>query len=512
MRLHKLTSVLFLSAALVVGASALGTASAEAQSQSGVKAEIASIKASLSELQKASVSLPTLSQAVAELSSTLAVLEEKVAAQGRAAQSNPGAFEELDALKGQVGRLRTEVEYLRTGIANVEQPAVQSGAGGSAIYAKGMRISTEDGRYEMTLGGYVNARYELQVPEDFSGLDKAGFEMRRSRFNLSGKLGDNDLHYTVQTELAQSGTPLLDYYVDWQFTKEISVRAGQSKLPYTRSFLVDGQNRVFHELALSQDLQRYDRDIGVWAIGAVFDEKLRYHGGVSNGSGLNTNNSNIDLTLSLRLESALMGEYIKAGMGDVAGTETAALTVGAAVVHDLVPVPSILSGIEVGSRDVDADGINDNIRVISTAVDAQYRHKGFDLLVEATWRHERWGAILEHDENRDLSDVVAASSSGHRNYLGFSAEASYFVMPKRLLVGARVSHGRLPVLLLSGRTVLAPPRTQRALQFDGIVQLYHRGSRSLGLSYSLTNFNAKDAPDPDNDISHAMILEVQVEL
>lgn len=505
MRLQKLSSALFLSAAFIVG-----IPSAQAQSQPTVKAEIAEIKASLSELQKASVSLPTLSQAVAEMSSTLAQLEQQVATQGN--QSNDEANEKLDSLSEKLGQLRTEVEYLRTGIANIEQPAAVSGGGGSATRADGLQISTEDGRYSMSLGGHINARYQLQVPEDFSGLDDAGFQMRRARLAFQGQLGDKDLNYVISTELAGDESPLLDYFVDWRYRKDVILRVGQSKLPYTRSYLVAGRHRVFHELSLTQDLQRYDREIGVWALGSLLDDKLRYHGGLSNGSGPNRTNSNIDLAASLRIEGTLLGDTIGLGMGDIAGTSKPALTVGAAVVHDLVPVPTILSGLEVGSRDVNADGINDNVRVVSSVIDAQFRYKGFDAMIEGTWRHERWGAILDHDDNRDISNVIAASSSGRRNYLGLTAEASYFLMPKFLLVGARVSHGRLPLLGLSGRNFINPPRTQRAMQFEGIVQMYHRGSRSLGLSYSLTNFNEKDAPDPDNDIAYAMILEAQFEL
>ncbi len=507
MHFSKLATSLALALGLATASSA-----AFAQSKTGVQAELDAIKAELVTLREVAASAPTMAQAVQELSSKLARLETEIDAKTRAADSMPDAIASIDVLKEQVTVLQTELEYLRTAIANVEQPAVVSTGGGAAEYDDGMKFTTGDGRYEMTIWGYLQPRFQMDVPEDFSSVDATGFQLRRARVGLRGKIGSERLRYQSLVELTGSGTPLLDYFMDMRYREELTVRVGQSRLPYTRSFLAEPNQRAFFELSTTQDAQRYDRDLGVYALGRVLDGRLRYQAGVANGAGPNARNTNIDMAVSARVEGVVLGEYIAPGSGDIEGSDELRLTVGGAFVHDLVQMPFSLAGIDVENRDVDGDGIADNVRVLSSAIDAQLRYKGWDLSLEGTWRHERWGSILQHDDNSNIAAAVDASGNGHRNYLGFTAEASYFVLPSRLLVGTRVSHGRLPLLGLGGRSLEEPPPAQRALQIDGLVQLYRDGYRRVGFMYSMINYNAKNGSDPANDISHSFMLEAQLVL
>tara|TARA_R110002073_G_scaffold142117_6_gene293863 strand:+ start:17398 stop:18924 length:1527 start_codon:yes stop_codon:yes gene_type:complete len=508
MHFSKLATSLALALGLVT-ASGVATA----QPKGSVQAELSAIKAELASLQEVAASAPTMAQAVQELSSKLARLETEIDAKMRAAESMPDAILAIHALQEQVVALQTDLEYLRTSIANIEQPAaVSSGGGGGAVYDDGMKLTTGDGRYEMTIGGYLQPRYQMDLPEDFSSVDRAGFQLRRARIGLRGKVGSDRLRYQTLVDLTSSGTPLLDYFMDMKYREELTVRVGQTRLPYTRSFLVEPHQRAFFELSATQDAQRYDRDLGVWALGNVLDGKLRYHAGVANGAGANTANTNIDMVVSARVEGVVLGAYIPPSAGDVEDSDELRLTVGGAFVHDLVQMPSTIAGIDVENRDVDGNGVIDNVRAVSSAIDAQMRYKGWDVALEATWRHERWGSILRHDDNSSLASAVDASSDGVRNYLGFTAEASYFVLPKRVLLGARVSHGRIPLLGLGGQRLEDAPPAQRALQVDGLVQLYRDGYRRVGFMYSMLNYNAKDGLDPADDISHSFMLEAQLVL
>jgi hypothetical protein len=485
-----------------------------AQPAPTLRAEIETIKTELASLREAVANAPTLAAALQDMSTKLVVLEQELAKSARLNESVPQVIDELDALKQGVRKLEEEVEYLRTGIANIEQPAVSTGGGAEHKAGKGMTWSTGDGLYSLSLGGYLHVRHQTELPEDMSTLDSAGFRVRRGRVTMKGQAGSERLSYGLGLEFTKSSAPLLDYYMDMRYSDELKVRVGQAKVPYTRSFLASSKVQNFHELNKTQNLQRYDRDIGVWALGKFLDGRLRYHAGLSNGSGKNVSNDNIDLAAAARVEGVALGEYIKPGFGDVNNTQEPALTVGLALVHDLVRLPEEVAGIEVGNRDVDGNGIDDNIRVISTALDAQFRLKGLDLFLEGTWRHESWGTIVEHTDNGDLADAIKASSSGRRNYLGITAEASYFILPERLSAGARLSHGRMPLLGLSGRSLssASAPLAQRAMQLDAIVQLYRDGYRRVGLSYNMLNYNEKGAADPANDIGHTFIVEAQLVL
>src|SRR5690606_3865225 len=141
------------------------------------------------------------------------------------------------------------------------------------------------------------------------------------RISASGHVHDPRLQFKLLAELGDDGAPLRDYYLDYQFSKELALRAGQSKLQFVRSFLTSSRRLAFLERSIAVDALRYDRDVGVWLHGALFGDRLRYHGGVSNGSGAGRLNDNIDFVSMLRVESAVLGDHFSPAFGDVHGTE-----------------------------------------------------------------------------------------------------------------------------------------------------------------------------------------------
>lgn len=490
------------------GAILASTAVSSAQSKSSVNAEIAAMKAEIETLKAAAANSPAFAQALQEMSSKLVVLEQELAKSRRLNESVPQLIQENDRLSETVRAMERDIEYLRTNIADIEQPTVTTGGGAEHMPGMGMQFASTDGKYTLAVGGQLHTRYQMQLPRDASTIDSAGFQVRRGRIGLRGNAGQR-LSYEMTAEFANDGPALLDYYMDMYYRPELTIRLGQTKVANSKSYLSMGFANIYHELNATQERQRFDREIGVWALGSVWNDRIRYNAGVSNGSGPNSLNDNIDLVTSARVGGAVVGEYIAPGFGDVHHTPEPALTVGLAVAHDLVRLPDEIGGVSIGNTDVDGNGIDDNIRVLSSAIDAQFRFQGLEVFLEGTWRHERWGTITEHSDNGDLATLINPSNSGRRNYLGFTGEVSYFVIPHRLLVGTRVSHGRLPLLGLSGLDLPAVP-ADRAVQIDGIVQLYRDGYRRIGLSYGLLNYNAKNGPEPANDITHRMVIEAQL--
>lgn len=488
-----------------------GNSMARAQGTTTLRAEIDAIKAELANLQAVAAAAPTMAQAVQELSSKVVVIEQELAQNGSLRESIPGAVVKIDEIESELVALRTDLEYLRTSIANIEQPAASGGGGGIDRSPAGWSWAAADGRYKLALTGYFQARYETQLPSNLDTQDTSTFRARRARVGLQGALGEK-LSYALSFELTTPSVPLRDFYMDMKYSDAFNVRIGQAKLPFMRSFLASSRDRDFLELSELQERVRYDRDLGVWAMGQVLGGKLRYAGGVSNGSGGNSLNDNVDMLLTARVEGVAMGDYIRAGFGDHAGTQTPSLTLGLAGAHDLARPGQTVSGIELGNRDVDGDGVLDNVRVMSAVVDAQFRYRGFEAFVEGHYRHERWGTILDHEDNSDLADLIKPSDAGRRNYLGFSAQASYFILANTLEAGSRVSHGRLPLLGVGGQDFSAPPKAQRLLQTDVFVQMWREGYRRVGMTYSLINYNEIDAPDPADDMKHQIIVEAQLVL
>jgi hypothetical protein len=164
--------------------------------------------------------------------------------------------------------------------------------------------------------------------------------------------------------------------------------------------------------------------------------------------------------------------------------------------------------VVVAPRPVDADGTPDNVRVISSSADLAARWRGFELAVEAYWRHERWGTILDHSDNAALRAAIQSDADGVRNYLGGYGALTYAPAAGGLLVGARVAETRLALLGVGGRALERRPLTDRLLEVDLTVQLIQAGTRTLGLDYTFFDYGAAGV-DPAGDRSHRLILEYQ---
>ncbi len=497
----------------VVGAVVLCTAplTADAQTKptvSSLAAEVEALRAEVAELKAAAATVPTLAQAVEDIDAKLAVIQQDIETLRAQQKSIPDATAAIDGLGARVASLEEEVKGLRGRMAEVERPGVKSepAAGGVGGVASGLGVS-----------GYTQFRGQLKLPSGFDDIDESTLRIRRARLGVAGKLGgDGDLSYKVVFSLIKSPAAL-DYYLDYKVMPELSVRAGQYKTQFTRSFTTSSTKLAFVDRSGAIESFRYDRDLQIGVHGRLLDDRLAYHVAVGNGAGLNDVNDNIDFDQTVRVQYGALGKVFKEAEGDVGGTDEPALVVGASFVHDLTPVPSTVSGLVDAdgdpvqiNTDVDDDKDHDNVRVMSVGVDAAFRYMGVG--VEAEWflRRESWGTIL--GQNPELEDALDAIGGGGetRNYQGFYGQATYMVLPKRLMVGARFAQSRLPLLAVGGRSSKVPGAS-RLQEVDVLVQLYDDrfGGRALGLNYTFFNLDANGGADPNGDKSHRIILETQ---
>jgi hypothetical protein len=314
----------------------------------------------------------------------------------------------------------------------------------------------------------------------------------------------------VQLEVAESGAPALDYFLDYELAPELSVRVGQDKIYFARIWWASDSEIDVLERPASIDALRYDRDVGVWIHGELLDGRLYYHAGASNGSGPNSRNDNIDLVWMARANVQVLGEVFEPFVRNLTRDAAPQLTVGAGVTHDLVRVPDNIAGIPVGNRDVDADGVGDNVRMWNLSADAVLRWNGLELAVEGIWRQERWGTILGHSDNDVLADAIDADFEGHQNYLGGYVHASYALIVDTLQVAARAGHSRVTLLGVGGRRINAVPPGDRLFEGNAQVRWFIGPNLTAGLSYTLFNYNASQGSDPDGDIDHVLIGQGQL--
>lgn len=473
-----------------------------------LRAEIDAVKKELAELRSMAVQSQTVSQSVQELSSKVSALEQELDKLRRQQAASPEVVSGLDTIGTRLDAIERDVESLRTQVADVEQPSA-SASGGAVDWDGGFKWASSDGNYALKLGGFVQPRLQLRLPESFDTISESTFRLRRARLAASGNLGGEELTWKMQAELGVDAAPALDYFLDYEFAPELAVRAGQDKVFFTRTWWASDASIDVLERPAAIDGLRYDRDIGVWVHGWLAD-RLYYHAGVSNGAGPNKRNDNIDVAALIRLEAMVVGDKFEPMIKNLEAKPELQLLVGVGAVHDLVRVPETIAGIEVTNRDVDSNGTLDNVRVWSSSFTAAARIEGLELMTEGIWRHERWGTILDHSDNAQLDEAVRPSASGHRNYLAGFLHASYVLVAKHLQAAARVGHNRVALLGVGGGGPSSVPPGDRLFELNGQLRYFHNDNLSLALSYTLSNYNATRGPDPSGDIDHLFIGQAQL--
>ena len=473
-----------------------------------LKAEIDAIKKELTELKATAAQSQTVSQSVQELSTRVAALEQELDKLRRQQAASPEVVSGLDAIGSRLDAVERDLEGLRTQVAGMEQPNA-SASGGAVEWDGGFKWASSDGDHTLKLGGFVQPRIQMRLPESADTISESTFRLRRGRLLASGHLSGEELTYKLQAELTVDAAPALDYYLDYEFMPELAVRAGQDKVYFTRAWWASDATLDLLERPAAIDALRYDRDIGVWLHGWVAD-RFYYHAGMSNGAGPNKRNDNIDVAALLRLEAMVLGDRFEPLIKNLEAKPDLQLLLGVGLVHDLVRVPETIAGIEVANRDVDSNGTLDNVRVWSSSFTAAARIAGLELMTEGIWRHERWGTILDHSDNAALDEAIRPDTSGHRNYLAGFLHASYVLVPKHLQGALRVGHNRVALLGVGGGGPTAVTPGDRLFELNGQVRYFHNDNLSAGVSYTLTNYNATSGPDPTADIEHLFIGQAQL--
>jgi hypothetical protein len=482
--------------------------------------ELEALRVRVDELSAGAAAAGAAAEQAQALAADVAALRQRVDELAGRQASIPDAREQLDRLAQRADALEEEIRVVVGRVAELERPGVSTGAvGGAGVgYGDGFTAATADGAYGLSLSGYLQTRLELALAEELDDVVATGLRVRRARVGLGGWLGSDRLRFKLMLDAA-AAPALLDFFVDYRVGSWLVVRAGQTKLQFTRSFITSSTRLVFPERPEIVERFRYDRDPQLAVQGVLWGGRVGYYAALSNGAGPNVSNDNIDFAFSAHAEVAVVGARVRAAEGDVEASDQLAVTVGASAVADLHPLPDRIPGVVTApgmpaelDTDVDGDGDRDNVRVTSLGVDAALRYRG--LGVEAEWllRVEDWGTIIEpNPELRAALDAIGGSGS-QRLYQAFYAQASYMLLPRRLMVAARGGHGRLPLLGLGGRPSGVQPAS-RVLELGALVQLYDDavGGRALGLAYDFRNYNARAGDDdPEADKQHRVVIETQL--
>jgi len=295
--------------------------------------------------------------------------------------------------------------------------------------------------------------------------DRSQFSLAHAEVILEGHAITRAFEFRLQVDGAEARA-VKDAYVRWKVAPALAIRAGQLKVPFGFQRLVWSGELEFVDRSAAMTAFSLERDVGLLVEGRPLAGRLRYEAGVLNGTGSGAAVDNLDMAYVARIVAAPFGP-LPMTEGDVDNHPYPLVSGGVAGYYSLVPTDVVARGANpTANVDVDRDGRIDNVAVWQGGVE-----------LRALWM----GAALQAELFSRVEDPGAASAV--RKFWGGYLQASYFVLPQRLQVGARLVRTEQPLYGADAETRAA--RGSRVDEQSVSVSGYLRGHHAkLQLDYT----------------------------
>jgi phosphate-selective porin OprO and OprP len=335
-----------------------------------------------------------------------------------------------------------------------DDPPARSAKLGAGVSVK---VSLDKGLC-LQLGFLTQARYDVGLDETAT-VKRNELSVKLARPALRGHVLKPWVRVLFQPELAGPTPRLLDLEVDVQPVPELGVKVGQMVVPFSRAYMTPVAKLQLFGFSLANDTFRANRDTGAMAYGFLFGSHVEYYAGVFNGNGINqAANDNTSLLWVGRLAATLAGAPPKP-TGHLVYDETEGLAgplpftwrIGAGAYGDdltkiVTPPPST------------TPSTGGDPQRPTTTLDKQ-----LTMGVDTSIRAGNFSAQVEGYLRRELVDAGAAAWT-----FGADVQAGYFLVPRRLELGARQS------VLVQNENI--PAKRARGITYEGQLAYYPAGN------------------------------------
>lgn len=293
-------------------------------------------------------------------------------------------------------------------------PVVDVGLG------RGVTIRTVDDDASLNIRARIQVRATAIHNPPGTSDDTSELLIRRARLVFQGNARGPSLTYYLQLSFsnldneADLRLPLRDAYMTWSGARDLNVRVGQMKVPFSRQRVVSSSALQMVDRSIVVSELNLDRDVGV----QIFSKdlfgtgRLGYAVGLFGGEGRNRLGRSAGLLYTARVEAWPFGAFDDLAEGDVRRGERLRMAFGASVGHNQnTNRPRSTIGTPYPAGDVD------------------YTHAGIDLTVK--WRG--WSLASEAmSRAADESDGLGPAS---RSGWGAFVQAGYMVSSRTELSG-----------------------------------------------------------------------------
>ena len=309
----------------------------------------------------------------------------------------------------------------------------------------GLTFVSKDGRFKLATRLRAQFRYTLER-EGESGDTLHGLTIRRARLQFKGHVFNE--HNKFKTEFALSPrdmaydgtvrrTPILDWYFDFDYLRDLTLRVGQYKLNYSRQRVVSSGDLQLVDRSIANGEFTIDRDIGVELLSKNLGgwDKLRYHAGVFFGEGRDQwELDRFEMLYVGRIEVLPLGMFQDYKEADFSRSMKPRLSLGVGYAfHDGA------KGLRTTRGPTPTDeGTTD---YHNANVDLMFKFAGFSVFSDFFWRDGRrtFGDAMVDD---GMGNLVLAEREAARNGLGWSAAAGYLIPRVPFEIAGRYSQIR----------------------------------------------------------------------
>jgi len=296
---------------------------------------------------------------------------------------------------------------------------------------KGLQISSSDAMFSLTTRLRAQMRYTLEQDNDLTH----GFQLRRARLAFNGHMfGQNntfkfelavapkDIGLTANGNISKS--PLLDWYFHFKHLRDLNLRVGQYKIPYSHQRVVSSGSLQMVDRSSINGEFNLDRDVGfdlrskdLFGLGF-----LRYYAGVYMGEGHSSYaNGDLGMMYLARLEVLPFGmfkDYSEAAFSRSSQVKLK-LGAGAAYLEKGKKNKGIIGSVPFDGGTTDTQNLN---------ADLTLRYSGLSLESAYFWRE---------GTRHPGVDAALIPTEQPRNGMGYYGQAGYLLPHHAFEISAR---------------------------------------------------------------------------
>ena len=332
-----------------------------------------------------------------------------------------------------------------------EEDAAPAGVEARFEQGEGLVVESSDEQFGLTIRARGQIRAELTYPEEPEGapgdlfIDEGRtdvtFMVRRARLVFSGYVFGPHNRFTLQLALAPrdmdwqpgvgpSFTPLRDYYLDFTHLRDLSVRVGQYKLPFSLERINSSGDLQLVDRSIVNDELSLDRDLGVDLRSKDFLGLglLRYYAGIAAGEGRDAGfGGDLGFFYFARVEVFPLGLFDNDEQADLSRSAVPRLAVGGAYAF-LDDAPALRAARRPRAQD---GGTTDSH---TATADVVFKWLGLSVFGSMIWREGWRNPGLAVDAMGEPLPITPP-----RNALGWLAQVGFLLPGVDLEVAARVA-------------------------------------------------------------------------